>query len=75
MKQYEKCDPARNEAVKKEIKVCHQAAERWVDNIFAIQDWAKKANPGLTAKDFEDQFPICKDLDYPEFKSTLTTKK
>ena len=68
-KKYERGDPARNEAVKKEIKVCSQAAERWVDNIFTIQDWVKKNNPAITNADFEEQFPVCKELDYPDFKT------
>ena len=34
--QYEKCDPARLDSIKADSKICKEACDRWVDNIFLI---------------------------------------
>ena len=34
IKRYEKCDPERLQLVKKQTKLCHDAAIRWTDNLF-----------------------------------------
>ena len=35
-KRYEKCDPDRMEAMRKDTKICKEACDRWVDNIFLV---------------------------------------
>ena len=42
MLQYEKCDPARLQEMKVDTKICKDACDRWVDNIFILQDFIKK---------------------------------
>ena len=42
MQQYEKCDPARLQEMKVDTKICKDACDRWVDNIFILQDFIKK---------------------------------
>lgn len=41
------------------------AVNRWVDNIFNLQSWANR-NFGMEKKDFDSQFGIPDELDYPE---------
>jgi hypothetical protein len=69
MSQYEKCDPARLEEMKSDTKICKEACDRWVDNIFIVQDFIKKSNPSVTNEDLEKNFPILKDLDNVVFVS------
>ena len=68
MQQYEKCDPARLEEMKADTKMCKEACDRWVDNIFILQDFIKKQNPCVTNEDLEKNFPILKDLDYVQYQ-------
>jgi thiamine kinase-like enzyme len=51
MKQFEKCDPARVDEIRSKTVICKQACDRWVDNIFEIESWMKKQNPGITSED------------------------
>jgi len=41
-----------------------ECANRWTDNIFAMQDWIKKNFPGISLDAFNKQFDIPDDLDY-----------
>ena len=40
--QYERCAPERVEEMKVNTKICKQACDRWVDNIYCVTDWIKK---------------------------------
>ena len=66
LRQYEKCDPKKLEELKAKTKVCKDAANRWTDNLYEIESWMKKTNPGLSAEELAANFPILKDLDYPQ---------
>ncbi len=48
MKQFERCDPERHEELKSQIKICKEACDRWVDNIFITTSYIKKGNPSMT---------------------------
>ena len=40
--QYERCAPEKLEEAAEGIKICKQACDRWVDNIYMIVSWIKK---------------------------------
>ena len=65
IRQYEKCDPAKLEEVKQKVKTCKDAGCRWTDNLFELESWMKKNNPGLSSEELYQNFPILEDLDYP----------
>ena len=48
LKMFEKCDPAKFEELKQKTKVCKDSTTRWTDNLFELESWMKKTNPGLT---------------------------
>ena len=48
IKHFEKCDPVRLEEVKKQVKTCKEASVRWTDNLFEMESWIKKSNPGVS---------------------------
>ena len=60
--------------IKVTTKICKDACERWVDNLFTTSDWMKKKNPGITSAEMEKQFPILEDLDYVDFKNQPAKK-
>ena len=65
--QYEKCDPARLDSMKVNTKICKEACDRWVDNIFVIESYIKKQNPAVSSEDLANNFEVLKDLDYVEY--------
>ena len=65
IRQYEKCDPAKLELLKNRVQVCRDASIRWTDNLYEMESWMKKNNPGVTSEELGQNFPILIDLDYP----------
>ena len=63
---YETCDPVKLERIRKKVKTCKEAANRWTDNLFEIESWIKKQQPGVSQGELAQQFPILNELDYPE---------
>lgn len=57
-------DPAVLEDLEAKRKTCHEAANRWTDNIFAIQKYVK--GMGVDMKEFNKGFGIKDDFDYVE---------
>eukprot|EP01125_Pyxidicula_operculata_P012212 TRINITY_DN39_c0_g1_i1.p1 TRINITY_DN39_c0_g1~~TRINITY_DN39_c0_g1_i1.p1 ORF type:complete len:203 (+),score=60.38 TRINITY_DN39_c0_g1_i1:14-622(+) len=58
-------DPALIDAMREDIKVATNAANRWTDNIFTIKGWAtKKYN--MDSKTFDKNFGIPEEFDYVE---------
>ncbi|KAI3791575.1 hypothetical protein L2E82_05400 [Cichorium intybus] len=45
LKAIEQSDPATFEAMKEAIKVAHEAANRWIDNIFTLRQWCSNNFP------------------------------
>lgn len=50
--------------MKKKRKIALEAANRWTDNLYEMESWMKKNNPGMSSEDLQTNFPILKDLDY-----------
>lgn len=71
MQQYEECDPARLDTIRINTKICKVACDRWVDNLYQIEDWIKKQRPGISGTDLHKQFPILEDLEYFDFATHL----
>jgi hypothetical protein len=61
---FEKCDPKKLEEIRKKQKTAKDAANRWTDNLYEMESWMKKQNPGLSSDELAKNFPILKDLDY-----------
>ncbi|KAJ3054296.1 Meiotic nuclear division protein 1 [Rhizophlyctis rosea] len=60
--QFRDCDPALLEAKEKATIIAKDAANRWTDNIFALQSYCnRKFN--ISAQDFNRQFGISDDFD------------
>ena len=66
IKKFERCDPEKLNETRAQVKSCKEAAIRWTDNLFEIESYMKKNNPSLTKTELEQNFPILKDLDYPD---------
>ena len=75
MQQYKECDPARLDLIKANTKICKDACDRWVDNLFQTSDWIKKKNPAITNQDLEKQFPILEELDYIDYHNQPPPKE
>ncbi|CAH1425189.1 unnamed protein product [Lactuca virosa] len=77
MGQYADNDPATFEAMKEAIKVAHEAANRWTDNIFTLRQWCSKNFP--QAKEQLDhlynEVGITDDFDYLEFPTVTPVKQ
>ena len=58
---------ARLDSMKVNTKICKEACDRWVDNIFVIESYIKKQNPAVTSEDLANNFEVLKDLDYVEY--------
>ena len=43
IRQYEKCDPAKLDALFKKVKDCKDASVRWTDNLYEMESWMKKS--------------------------------
>ena len=52
--------------VKNNVKVCREAGIRWTDNLYELESWMKKNNPGMSSEEMYKNFPVLKDLEYPE---------
>ena len=39
---------------------------RWTDNLYEMENWMKKNNPGIKSEELYQAFPILRDLDYLE---------
>lgn len=65
LERFAEFDPDEMEKLKKNTKAAHEAANRWVDNIFTVQAWATRTF-GMEKKDFNAQFGIPDELDYIE---------
>lgn len=39
---------------------------RWTDNLYEMEGWMKKNNPGISGDELYKQFPILDNLDYLE---------
>ena len=61
---YEKCDPKKMEELKQKVKLAKEGANRWTDNLYEMESWMKKQNPGISGDELAQNFPILKDLDY-----------
>ena len=66
IKKYKDCDPQVIEDLKSGIKLCHQSANRWTDNIFALHSWIQNKFPSININDLNKQFGIPDDIDYVE---------
>ena len=66
LKNYERSDPKIVQKMEDDSKVAKDAANRWTDNLYLIQQWIQQIKPGFTSKELEKNFPIYKELDYIE---------
>lgn len=66
LKTYERSDPKLLEKFAEKKKVCNEAHVRWTDNLFTVESFLKKNQPGMDIEGFHEQFPVLKDLDYYE---------
>lgn len=59
-------DPSRFESLKKMKVISKEGANRWIDNIFALQGWMKKTFQGMNKQidDFLIQQGVPKEMDY-----------
>lgn len=46
------------------MMICKNAAIRWTDNLFELQNWIQKST-NMSLADLQAQFPIFTELDYP----------
>jgi len=51
MRVYEKCDPKRMEELAQKKKVCKEGMVRWTDNLYEMENWIKKNNPGANSEE------------------------
>ena len=51
--------------LKNGVQTCRDASIRWTDNLYEMESWMKKSNPGVTTEELGQNFPILIDLDYP----------
>ncbi|KAJ2606035.1 Meiotic nuclear division protein 1 [Coemansia sp. RSA 1804] len=62
LQQFKECDPALMALKKKQAAVAKEAANRWTDNIFIMQSWARdKFN--METENFNKYFDVPNDLD------------
>jgi len=66
LKDFADNDPVVLEQMVTETKQALEAANRWTDNLFSIQEWVKKKFPSVDQTEFSKQFGIPEDLDYVE---------
>lgn len=66
IQQYERCDPKRLEELAVNTQVCKAGMTRWTDNLYEMESWIKKHNPGMNSEEIYQNFPILRDLDYLE---------
>jgi len=59
-------DPVVLQQLVSNTQVAKEAANRWTDNIFAVQEWVKNKFPSVDQENFSKQFGIPEDLDYIE---------
>jgi len=61
-------DPATYDSMRKATKVAHDAANRWTDNIFALQKWCSSKFPEAREKleELYKEVGITEDFDYVE---------
>ena len=64
VKLFEKCDPKRLEEINGNKKAAKDGMIRWTDNLYEIENWIKKNNPGMNSEEIYQAFPILRDLDY-----------
>ena len=50
---YEKCDPKYLEEIKGKKKICESGVNRWTDNLFEIEGWMRKNNPGMSKDEID----------------------
>ena len=60
-------DPMVVEELRKELRMCRDAANRWTDNLFACKSYLTKKR-GLAKKEAEQMVGISSAFDYPEDK-------
>ncbi|CAH1801137.1 unnamed protein product [Owenia fusiformis] len=65
IERFKECDPEMLEAMKQEVDVAKEAANRWTDNVFSTKSWVKNK---FCVEDsvIDKQFGIPEDLDYVE---------
>ena len=63
------------EEVRQQVKKCKEASMRWTDNLFEVESWIKKKNPGVSSEELGQNFPVLIDLDYPPMWLTLIAQK
>merc|ERR1711874_642993 len=66
LKEFADNDPEVLNKMKADTKIAHAAANRWTDNIFAVQDWVKNKFPSIDQEVFGKQFGVPEDLEYIE---------
>ncbi|KAJ3040701.1 Meiotic nuclear division protein 1 [Rhizophlyctis rosea] len=62
LEQFRDCDPAVLEAKELATTLAKDAANRWTDNIFALQSYCSR-NFNITSQQFSEQFGIPEDFD------------
>ncbi|XP_057966976.1 meiotic nuclear division protein 1 homolog [Malania oleifera] len=74
MGKYADNDPAAFEAMKKAIEVSHTAANRWTDNIFALQQWCSNNFPQAKEQleHMYQEIGITDDFDYLELPAVVS---
>ena len=63
---FERLHPQRYELLKRQILESKEGTNRWIDNIFAIAQYIKKARPEYADEELESAFPIFKNLEFVE---------
>ena len=48
---YERCDPKRLEELAAKKKVCKEGMTRWTDNLYEMENWIKRNNPGMNPEE------------------------
>ncbi|KAI8818380.1 meiotic nuclear division protein 1 [Fimicolochytrium jonesii] len=62
LEKFKDCDPALIEAKERAVATAKAAANRWTDNIFALQSYCGR-NFGISASQFAEQFGMKDDFD------------
>ncbi|XP_071742358.1 meiotic nuclear division protein 1 homolog [Rutidosis leptorrhynchoides] len=77
MGQYADNDPAAFDAMKEAIKVAHEAANRWTDNIFTLRQWCSNNFPQAKEQleHLYNEVGITEDFDYIELPAMPPVKQ
>ncbi len=55
LQKYRDCDPELLEELGREIKMSAEGANRWTDNIYAVQSWIGRKFPSIDVRDLNKQ--------------------